>query len=125
MAETPHFFREILYTAFFNIYEDLKEAEKFIRSTEWVSATFIKPGALSNDQQTGHVISMTEAKTPISFLDLAAGMIEVADEAGDRYDGQGVAVNATGDVAFPWQASVMIVRGLVCYYFPFLYPYVG
>lgn len=123
MSATPHFLLNLLYCANFHIYNDLKEAEKFIRSKDWIAATFIKPGALSVDEQRGHVLNLTEAKSPVSFLDLAAGMIEAADE--EQYDGKAVAVNATGSVAFPWQAPGKLSRGLLCYFFPLLYPYLG
>lgn len=123
MSATPQIMLNILYTAFPNIYDDLKEAEDYIRSKEWVTATFIKPGGLTNDEQRAHVLSLTEATSPLSFLDLAAGMVEAADE--EQYDGKAVAVNATGDVAFPWEAPVLLVKGLLCHFLPCLYSYVG
>lgn len=122
MSETPHFLLDILYTAFSNVYNDLKEAEKFLRSKDWIAATFIKPGALSFDEQRGHALSLTQAKSPVSYLDLAAGMIEAAEN--EQYEGKAVAVNATGNVAFPWDAPVNLVKGLVCHFLPALYPYV-
>lgn len=127
MSETPHFMLHTLYCAFSNVYDDLKEAERFLRSKEsLVSMTFIKPGALSNDSQKGHVLSLETAKSPVSFLDLAAGMVEVANDDGERYELKSVAVNSTAkDVAFPWQAPMVLLSGLLFHYFPWTYKYLG
>ncbi|KAK4985846.1 hypothetical protein LTR50_005700 [Elasticomyces elasticus] len=94
MPGSPEFLLNTLYRAFSNIYDDLKEAEKFLRSKDSiVTATFVRPGALCSDKQKGHVLSMESAKMPLSFLDLAAGMVEIADADGDRYDMKGVAIS--------------------------------
>ncbi|KAK4962281.1 hypothetical protein LTR66_012729, partial [Elasticomyces elasticus] len=92
MPDSPGFLLNTLYCAFSNVYDDLNEAEKFLRSKDsLVTATFVRPGALCSDTQKGHVLSMQSATMPLSFLDLAAGMVEIADADGDRYDMKGVA----------------------------------
>jgi oxidoreductase AflX len=127
MAHVPQFLLDTLYCAFSNIYNDLREAEKFLRSKEpMVSTTFIRPGALCHDEQKGHFLSLTSAKSPLSFLDLAAGMIEVANEDSGMYSMKGVAVNTSSkDVAFPWDAPLLISRGLLFHFFPWIYQYLA
>jgi hypothetical protein len=126
MAGTPKFLLGILYRAFYHTYEDLKAAEQLLKSEEsLVSATFIKPGALTDDKRNGFVLSFTEAKSPLSFLDLAAGMAEVGQDISERYDGKSVAVNATGSVRFPREAPSLLLRGLIVYFVPFMYRFIG
>ena len=127
MSEVPSFLLSTLYRAFSFIYDDLKAAEKFYRSKEdWLTTIFVKPGALTKDERRGHAVSLEIAKSPISFLDLAAGMVEIADEGGDRYDGRGVAVNATSkDVAFPWDAPMLMIKGLIIHFLPWMHRFLG
>jgi hypothetical protein len=112
----------ILFRAESNIYNDLIAAEKQLRKEQdWLSVTFVKPGALSIDSQKGHALTMEGPKGVVSFLDLAAGMVEVA-ESGDVYDWKAVSVNPTAsDVAFPWQNIPLLVKGLIYHFFPWAY----
>ncbi|TIA41115.1 hypothetical protein D6C83_06275 [Aureobasidium pullulans] len=112
----------ILFRAESNIYNDLIAAEKQLRKEQdWLSVTFVKPGALSIDSQKGHALTMEGPKGVVCFLDLAAGMVEVA-ESGDVYDWKAVSVNPTAsDVAFPWQNIPLLVKGLIYHFFPWAY----
>ena len=125
MSETPLFVKGMALRAFSHIYYDLAEAEKFLRSKEsLVSTTFIKPGVLSQDTQKGHVLSMEQARSPVSFLDLAAGMVEVARSDSGQYDMKSVAVNPTSkEVSFPWQSFSNLPWGLLFHFFPWTYRY--
>ncbi|KAF2487697.1 hypothetical protein BDY17DRAFT_320218 [Neohortaea acidophila] len=126
MYDSSNLFLNILYRAFSNIYDDLKAAEQYLRSKDaLVSVTFIKPGALSVDSPKGHVISLDHAVTPCTFLDLGGGMLEVADDDTGRYDMKSVAINSNGKVAFPWQAPLLMIRGLIVHFLPFMYKFVG
>ena len=127
MWQVPRILRNILYCAMSNVYDDLKAAETFYRSQDdWLSTIFIKPGALTHDAQKGHEINNDIAKSPISFLDLAAGMIEIADEDGDRYDGKAVAINATSkDVAFPLDSPLLLIKGLIVHFLPWTWRFLG
>ncbi|KAI9843132.1 MAG: hypothetical protein M1837_006585 [Sclerophora amabilis] len=108
-----------------NVYKDLLDAEKYLRAREdWISFTFIKPGGLVHDAQKGHELSTEIQQSFLSFLDLAAGMVEVADTEGDRWDMKNVSVPPTApDVKFEWWAPVNLVKGLLCHFFPSAYPY--
>jgi hypothetical protein len=61
----------------------------------------------------------------LSYVDLAAGMIEAAREPSDRWDGKNVGViNAGGRKArFERSTPATIFFGLIRHYFPFLHPY--
>ncbi|KAL2131432.1 hypothetical protein VTI74DRAFT_5122 [Chaetomium olivicolor] len=88
----------VLSTAVSHLYKDLAEAETFLRAQEsWLTSVFVKPGALVHDRQSGHEVSTTKAKTPLSFLDLAAGMLEVADDDKGLYDMRNVSVLSTSE----------------------------
>lgn len=126
-GDVPALVHRVLSTAVSNLYKDLAEAESFLRAEEgWISTTFIKPGGLVHDKQKGHQISMTTAKTPLSFLDLAAGMVEVADSDDGQYDMKNVSVLATAkDVVFPWDGIYFVCTGLLYHFFPWTYHYLG
>ena len=126
-GDVPALVHRVLSTAVSNLYKDLAEAETFLRAEQsWISTTFIKPGGLVHDKQKGHEISMVTAKTPLSFLDLAAGMVEVADSDDGRYDMKNVSVLATAkDVVFPWDGIYFVFTGLLYHFFPWTYHYLG
>lgn len=126
-GDVPALVHRVLSTAVSNLYKDLAEAESFLRAEQsWISTTFIKPGGLVHDKQKGHQISMTTAKTPLSFLDLAAGMVEVADSDDGQYDMKNVSVLAAAtDVVFPWDGIYFVCTGLLFHFFPWTYHYLG
>ncbi|KAH8698800.1 putative NAD-dependent epimerase/dehydratase [Talaromyces proteolyticus] len=121
----PWIFRSILLTSAYYVYDDLKRTEKFLRAQEDIATTiFIKPGGLSVDKQRGHKLDLDHEETFVSYLDLAAAMIEAADNVDDRYDMKNVGVvNTNGGARFPSGTPLCILTGLLRYYFPFLHPY--
>jgi len=123
----PWFARTLLLKAESYIYSDLLAAEAFLRQhQDWLFVTFVKPGALTHDSQKEHVLSINDAQSPVSFLDLAAGMVEIAQDEGERWDGMNVAVNPTAkDVQIPWGNALLLLRGLIVHFFPWLYAWVG
>ncbi|KAI5200552.1 hypothetical protein E4T39_05700 [Aureobasidium subglaciale] len=125
-AEMPTLALALLFRAESNIYNDLIAAEKLLRKEQdWLSVTFVKPGALTVDTQKGHQLTSQGAKGVVSFLDLAAAMVEVADSE-DVYDWKAVSVNpTTSDVAFPWQNIPLLLKGLLYHFFPFAYRWLG
>ncbi|KAK0102315.1 hypothetical protein ONS95_005938 [Cadophora gregata] len=129
MSSTPGIILNILYRANSYIYDDLRVAEKFLLSKEnesLVRATFVRPGALAHDAQKGHYLSLEKAEMPLSFLDLAAGMLEVAEDEKGRWIGKGVAVSPTAkDVPFPWEAPLFLFTGLLFHFLPWTFRYLG
>jgi len=125
-SDVPAFAHWILNKAVSHLYKDLAEQEKLLRNQEkWLSSVFVKPGGLVHDRQSGHQISTETAKTPLSYLDLAAGMIEVADADGE-YDMKNVSVLPTGDdVPFPWPGVYFAFTGLLFHFMPWTYRYIG
>ncbi|KAI0469983.1 putative NAD-dependent epimerase/dehydratase [Xylariaceae sp. FL0804] len=121
----PWLLRQVLLRSASNVYEDLRVAERLLRAeADWLTSVFIKPGALSIDAQRGHALSLDEEESPISYLDLAAGMIEAADDGAARYDMQNVGViNTGGKAKFPSGTPLCIFMGLVSHFLPFLFPY--
>ena len=121
----PALLRKILLRSASHVYRDLEEAEKLLRANaDWLTTIYVKPGALSVDKQRGHAISVTEQDGPLSYLDLAAGMIEAADDGEGRYDAMNISVvNTNGKARFPAGTPMCILTGLLRHYFPFLHPY--
>jgi oxidoreductase AflX len=123
--DLPHFVHWMLLTCASNVYADLIKAEEYLRSQEsWITSVFIKPGGLVHDKQKGHALSTERQQTFLSFLDLAAGMVEVADTEGDKWDMKNVSVLPTAkDVKIEWMAPINLVKGLLCHFFPSTYPW--
>ncbi|CAO2648470.1 Nn.00g077370.m01.CDS01 [Neocucurbitaria sp. VM-36] len=121
----PWWFRPIMLTAASNVYHDLRVAETFLRAQQdWVSTIFIKPGGLSVDIQRGHKLNLDQEESFISYLDLAAAMIEAADCAEGIYDMKNVSVvNANEGARFPPGTPKCIVMGLLRHFFPFMHSY--
>ncbi|KAL4764514.1 NAD(P)-dependent oxidoreductase [Aspergillus foveolatus] len=117
----------VLKTAVSHLYRDLAAAEAYLRAqSDWLSATFVKPGGLVHDQACGHEVRLDRAQTPLSFLDLAAGMVEVADAEDDRYHMRSVSVVPTSTVAiFPWDGVYYTFTGLLFHFFPWTYRFLG
>ncbi|KAF3041357.1 hypothetical protein E8E12_008206 [Didymella heteroderae] len=119
----PNFVHSVMYAANSHIYDDLAHAEVFLRQHEdWLDMTFVMPGGLSHDVQQGHELSTERQQTFISFLDLAAGMIEVAD-ADARWSGKHVSVvlKEGRKARIEWWATILLGKGLLYYVFPWLY----
>ncbi|KAK5682252.1 hypothetical protein LTS10_005378 [Elasticomyces elasticus] len=109
------------------IYDDLRKAESLLRAQEtWgVKTVFIKPGGLVHDAQKGHELSTERQQTFLGFLDLAAGMVEVADAKKGTWDMQDVSVVPTAkDVKVEWRVPMFLFQGMLCHYFPWVYPYI-
>ncbi|KAL2195269.1 hypothetical protein P885DRAFT_79210 [Corynascus similis CBS 632.67] len=121
----PALLRHILLRSASNVYRDLEEMERLLRANEdWLTTIYVKPVALSVDMQRGHAVSLIEQDGPLSYLDLAAGMIEAADDEEGRYDLRNISVvNINGKAKFPTSTPMCILMGLLRHYFPFLHPY--
>ncbi|PHH92980.1 hypothetical protein CDD83_2813 [Cordyceps sp. RAO-2017] len=121
----PYLLRLILLRSASHVYRDLVETETLLRGQEdWLTSIYIKPGALSVDIQRGHALSFTDEDSPLSYLDLAAAMIEAVDDEDGRYDLKNVSVvNATAKAGFPKGTPLCILMGLLRHFFPFLHPY--
>ena len=121
----PKWFRPVMLTAASHIYDDLRVAERLLRAQQdWVKTIFIKPGGLAVDKQRGDKLTLVEEESFISFLDLAAAMIEAADDQDGYYDMKNVSVNNTGgSAAFPKGTPLTIVFGLMRHYFHWTHKY--
>lgn len=121
------FFRYILTRSAFHIYEDLRLGEIILRQEDdWITTIYMKPGGISVDVQRGHELSLEEDQTFVSYLDVAAGMIEACDDPQGQWDMKNVSVRnvaGVGTARFPPGTPACIIFGLVRYFFPFLHPY--
>ena len=114
--------RDILYAANYYVYTDLIEAEKYLRARECFSVVYVKPGGISHDVQRGHILSEERQQTFVSFLDVAAAMIECADE-GDRWGGKCVSVLSKERAKIEWASGAVLLKGLLVFAIPALYPW--
>lgn len=121
------FFRHIITRSAFHVYEDLRLGEEILRREEdWITTIYMKPGGLSVDVQLGHELSIDEDQTFISYLDVAAGMIEACEDPNGQWDMKNVSVRnvaGVGTAGFPPGTPACIFFGLVRYFIPFLHPY--
>lgn len=120
----PGLLHWLLETSFSYVYEDLRRAEQFMRlHKSWLNATFVHPSGLVHDAQKGHVVSLETPKrqTFLGYLDLAAGMLEVADAEG-KYDWIGVSVVPTAkDVKIERRVPFFLAAGLTFHFLPWMY----
>ncbi|KAF4772809.1 stcQ [Colletotrichum scovillei] len=122
---TPVWLRAILLRSASNVYEDLRQTEAFLRTHgDRITTIFIKPGGLSVDKQRGHRLDMNREESFISYLDLAAAMLEAANDESGQYDMRNVSVvNSGGSAKLPSGTPWCILTGLLRHYFPFAHPY--
>ncbi|KAK2615095.1 hypothetical protein N8I77_001871 [Diaporthe amygdali] len=108
-----------------NTYADLRVQESLLRAEEsWLTSIFVKPGGLVKDKQRGHRLNLTTQETFVSYLDLAAAMVEATDDPENRYDMRDVSVNNVGGSAkFPKKLPLLAFYGILRHYFPWLHPY--
>ncbi|KAJ5951538.1 uncharacterized protein N7479_009951 [Penicillium vulpinum] len=121
----PWLVRAMLLTASKHVYDDLRRTEAFLRDQhDLVTTIFIKPGVLSVDKQRGHCLDLHSEESFVSYLDLAAAMVEAADDPDGRYDMKNVSVkNTNGSARFPLGTVGCLSTSLLRYYFPALHPY--
>ncbi|KAL8874303.1 MAG: hypothetical protein Q9174_000343 [Haloplaca sp. 1 TL-2023] len=120
-SQGPAFVHWILSTSFSYVYTDLEHAEAYLKMhRKWLNAVFIQPGGLVEDKQRGHAIDTEKEQTFLSYADLAAGMIEVAEKGG--YDWRGISVvPTTKDTKIEWRVPGRMVKGLTFHFFPWMY----
>ena len=113
----------ILYRGNWWIYEDLIASENLFRAQcSWLDVTYIKPGGLIQAPQKGHKLSTERQQTFLGWLDLAAGMVEVAEEESEVWRGREVSVLPVAeDVPIEWRVPIWMVMGFVLTYFPWVY----
>lgn len=121
----PGWFHWIIVRANSNVYEDLRVQERMLRAEQdWLSSIFIKPGGITVDKQRGHKLDLEVQETFVSYLDLAAAMIEAADEPNNRYDMKDVTVHNTGGSArMSPMLPLLVLVGMLRHFFPWLHPY--
>ena len=103
MQDFPAAAYAVLERAAGHVYDDLRLAEEYLRSHEWIKQVYIKPGGLVHDIPKGHILSTERQQTFLSFLDLAAGMVEVAEADDDTWDLKNVSViPAAPGTRFEW-----------------------
>ncbi|KAH8698807.1 hypothetical protein BGW36DRAFT_376743 [Talaromyces proteolyticus] len=126
-AKMPVIVRWLVIRAFSNVYADLRVTEQMYRNEKgWLPATFVQPPGLTPGPIQGHHIHHCESsETPafLSYLDLAAAMIEVADRGPDEnYDW--VAVTSLSKKGLKPDLKVLLplqLKGLLAHYFPRLW----
>lgn len=123
-ADTPWLARRFLFAASWWVYTDLIAAEKYLlERSGLVDVVFVKPGGISTDRRRGHVLSTQGSQTFISFLDVAGGMVQCAEEGAGRWAGESVSVLSRGKAKVEWASGLVLLRGLACTWVPSLYPW--
>ena len=109
--------RKLLWAALYYIYTDLIEAERYLRTQDWLDVVYFKPGGTSHDIQRGHELSEVDHQTFVSFLDVAAGMVECANEP-ERWGGKCVSVLSRGKAKPELGNWKDLLKGLLVYLVP-------
>lgn len=126
IRDLPWAAQKVMKMAASHVYVDLRMAETYLRSQDWIKQVYIKPGGLVHDRQRGHVLTTRRQETFLSFLDLAAGMIEVADEESETWNSKNVSVvPAESGTRVDWRVPYLVSKGLLWHFMPSLYPYLG
>lgn len=121
-ADIPWPVRRLLFTANWWVYTDLIAAERYLQERSgWVDVVFMKPGGISTDARRGHVLSTEGSQTFVSFLDVAGGMVQCADEGAARWAGGSVSVLSRGKARVEWSSGPVLLRNMVCTWVPWLY----
>ncbi|KAK8064120.1 hypothetical protein PG996_008772 [Apiospora saccharicola] len=108
--DTPSWLRPVLKAAASHVYADLKHLPE--------------AGGLSLDVQRGHKLTLDHQESFVSYLDLAAAMLEAADDPDGRYDLRNVGVvNVHGTAKFPPGTPLCLTVGLLRHFFPWLHAY--
>ncbi|KAK5109666.1 hypothetical protein LTR62_006788 [Meristemomyces frigidus] len=124
--QSPWLLHFLIWRAAYYVYIDLIEAEKIFRAAKGVRGVFMKPGGMVHDTPHGHELSTEREETFTAWLDLAAGMVEVAGAEDGRWVGREVSVvPKRPGTRIEWRVPQILVSGLLIYYFPWTYPYVG
>lgn len=125
--DMPTWARSVLLASASHVYEDLRRTEALLQSHEdWLSAIFVKPAGLSPDVARGHRLTLDEQESLISYLDLAAGMVQAADDEDGRYVGRNIGVvnrSCGAGAKFPRGTPLCILMGLMRHFFPWLHLY--
>ncbi|KAI4242912.1 MAG: hypothetical protein L6R40_003785 [Gallowayella cf. fulva] len=117
----PALLHWLLMHSFSNIYGDLAHAEQYLAMHKnWLNVVIMQPGGLVEDKPHGHKLNLEKPADFLSFADLAAGMIEVAEKGG--YDWQGVTLGVkTKGTKFEYSVPAQMAKGLTFHYFPFMW----
>ncbi|KAL9632430.1 MAG: hypothetical protein Q9164_005323 [Protoblastenia rupestris] len=119
--QDPKFLHWMLLKAFSTPYGDLALAQKFLElHRSWLDVTYMQPAGLVEDAQKGHTLSLNKhADGFVSYLDVAAGMIEVAQTGGYVWEGVSP-LPKSKDVKIEWKAPPQMARGLVWHFMPLM-----
>lgn len=124
--DIPWPIRNTLFAANGFIYKDLIAAEKYLRQHEdWLRFCIVKSGGISVDVAGGHEVRFDKQQTFTSYADLAGGMLDVAEEEGDKYDGKNVSVISSRQARPEYDNAPLLLRGLLVYWFPWLYSWLS
>lgn len=123
-GDIPWAARRFLFAANWWVYTDLIAAERYLRERSgWVDVVFVKPGGISTDARRGHVLSTEGSQTFVSFLDVAGGMVQCADEGAARWAGGSVSVFSREKAKVEWSSGPLLLRNMLCTWVPWLYPW--
>jgi putative NADH-flavin reductase len=121
----PAFLRWLLNTAFSHVYADLAKAQDLLRSEHnWLPVTIMYPPGLAEGPAQGHRLLYTAGKTSfVSYVDLAAAMIEVAERGPDEAHNW-VGIGTMGTESLKPDVRILLgrqLRGLLGHFSPRLW----
>lgn len=115
--------RPILFMAKSQIHQDAMNAEEYLQDEceGWMPITMVKPGGLSHDLPSGHTLSLRRRQAWVTYVDVAAAMLEVAHCADRRWDDRTVSVVSERKARANWSSVRGLWKGLVVHFCPRLH----
>ncbi|MCJ1232714.1 hypothetical protein MMC14_000667 [Varicellaria rhodocarpa] len=116
----------LLHQAAWYIYKDLEQAIEYLRSFPWIPLILAEPGGLLNEapNEKGVRVSEDESSGFISYVDLAKGMVLMAEEGnGERWIGKEVGI-VVGQEPAVWKRMALarhLLPGLLASWIPGLW----
>lgn len=122
-SSAPVLMHKGLMTAFSNVYGDVILATEYLQlHKSWLDVVAIQPGGLTDGDPQGHKIRLEHMENDPPFMsygDLAAGMIQVADS--NEYSWMGVGIVPTQGAKFESSVPGKVLRGLLFHFVPSTY----
>ncbi|KAB2573444.1 Monooxygenase aflX [Lasiodiplodia theobromae] len=122
-----------IHTSLYDLYEDISNAQKYLRMFPWIPVIFPQPGAIVQDPKSyGVRLSETNISMRIGYTDVAEGMILLVegkecsgDTVGDpeKWIGKEVGLVSLGGeqvawTGFPSNLFKNILPGFLCTFLP-------
>ncbi len=122
-ADRPAVVDWMIKTAFSRPYADLLRGQALFTNSLLCSTLLVQPGALMQDEPTGHEISTESIRLTATYGDLAAAFVELATEpAYNDLSAVGVSSRGGDNLKYAPLMGYWIIKGLCAHFIPGFWP---